>query len=448
MGDLPHQIEPTVPADVAVALAAVGRTEDLRVAPDGRRLAIAGFAARTVVLVDVEIDPGGGPTGTGPTVAVTGVVVATTDLHQPHGLDWLDAGTLVVGDRAGGLALLAVPPGGPGVREVEVTTVPVAADRDLLRGPGSVAVAGPGEVLVAGNWADAITRHRLGDPPWSTRAVVEEEVWLRRGLDLPDGVAVSPDGRWVAVSNHNEQAVLVYDRSEAVGPDEREPAGVLRGARYPHGLRFTPDGRRLLVADAGSPVVLAYRSGPDGGWRTAAYPEAAIPVLDDDAFRAGHRRPDEGGPKGIDVDPSGCVLALTTEQRPLGFVDLGAALARPTPPDPDALAGYERAVLARQVAARAEGHQRAHDALAAEVREHDARALAARTEERATAAEEAAAHAHAVAEDAHRRAAAAEHRATDAEAHLAAVHATRLWRLAARPRALYTRLRARFLPNR
>ncbi|HEU5151999.1 MAG TPA: hypothetical protein VFU19_15990 [Iamia sp.] len=430
MGALPHQIDPVVPTEVAAALAAVGRTEDLRFSPDGRRLAIAGFAHRTVVLVDLVV-------GEGPSVVITGAVVATTDLRQPHGLDWLDPATLVVGDRAGGLALLDAPPAGRGVRALDVATRPVATAPGLLQGPGSVAVAGRGEVLVAGNWADVVTRHHLapGDPT----TVVAEEVWLRHGLDLPDGVAVSPDGRWVAVSNHNEQVVLVHDGAEDADPDEHRPAGVLRGARYPHGLRFTGDGR-LLVADAGSPVVLAYRPGPDG-WRTAAYPDAAIRVLADETFAAGHRRPDEGGPKGIDVDPSGCVLAVTTEHRTLGFVDLGAALTAPAPPDPAALAAYERDVLARHVAARAEGHRRAHEALAAEVREHDARALAARTEEHLAAVEAAAAAARADAEDARRRAEAAEHRATDAEEHLAAIRATRLWRLADRPRRLYARLR-------
>jgi hypothetical protein len=417
---------------VAEVLAAVGRTEDLRFAPGGRRVAIAGFNVRAVVVLDVEV-------AAGPGVAVTGATVVATDLRQPHGLDWIDASTLVVGDREGGIALLPVPDPVAGVRTVEVVATPVPAAAGLLKGPGSVAVVGdPPEVLVAGNWSNTITRHRLGPGP----TVVDEDVWLRRSLDLPDGVAASADGRWVAVSNHNQHVVLVYDRAEGVGPDDRRPTAVLRGARYPHGLRFTADGRHLLVADAGAPVVLVFASGP-GGWRTAGYPCGAVRVLDDATFATGHRRPDEGGPKGVDIDPSGRVLAFTTEQRALGLVDLRAVLDDPPPVDPVALAGYERLVLAEVDEARSAHHRSAHDALAAEVREHDARALAARTEERVAAVEADTARAHAAADAERRRAEAAERRAAAAEEHLAAIRATRLWRAAAGPRRLYARLRSR-----
>jgi hypothetical protein len=436
MDALHHPIEPTTTAEVAAALGAIGRTEDLRFSPDGSRLAIAGFAARTIVVVDVVV-------GDGPTVAIEGLTTLATDLEQPHGVDWVDGSELVVGDRAGGIALVPVPvpAAGGAARTVEVTSRPVPTAAGMLDGPGSVAVIGDGpEVLVAGNWANAITRHRVGPGP----SVVDEDVWLRRSLDLPDGVAASPDGRWIAVSNHNEHVVLVYDRTEEVGPDERRPAAVLRGARYPHGLRFTADARHLLVADAGTPHVVVFRAGADAPadrWRTAAYPMAAVRVLDDVTFAAGHRRPDEGGPKGIDIDPSGRVLAVTTEQRPLGFVDLAAVRRDPPAVDPADLAAYERLVLDRTDAAKAARRTADHDALAAEGREHDARALAARTEERLVVVEADAAAGWASADHERRRAEAAERRAADAEDHLAALRATRLWRAADRPRRIYARLR-------
>ena len=439
MSDLDHEIEPCVDPAVARGLAEVGRTEDLRFSPDGRRIAIAGFARRTVVLVDVEVT---GASGAVPTVTIDGLVVAATDLAQPHGLDWLDAETLVVGDRDGGVALIGVPPGGPGVHSAQVSSRPIPGS-DRLLGPGSVAVVegtdGPPEVLVCCNWANEVVRLSLGD---ESADPVDAEVWLRRGLDLPDGVAVSSDGRWVAVSNHDEQQILVYDRAAAVRPVDRAPAGVLRGTRYPHGLRFTADGGHLLVADAGAPVVHVYGAGDDG-WQVAGYPLGAVRVVPDAAFRAGHHRHDEGGPKGIDLDPSGRLLAVTTEHRPLGFVDLAAALRRPPPIDPEELAAYERSTIDRVTATKAARGRAEHDALAAERREHEARALAHRTEGRAEAAEVAAGAAHADAASSRQRAEAAEHRAADAEDHLAAIQATRLWRVADRPRRLYARLRAR-----
>ena len=66
----------------------------------------------------------------------------------------------------------------------------------------------------------------------------------RKWLDVPDGVAVSANGRWLAVSNHEVGVVFVYDY-EQLGEDA-EPVAVLRGATYPHGVRFTHDDRVIV----------------------------------------------------------------------------------------------------------------------------------------------------------------------------------------------------------
>ena len=44
--------------------------------------------------------------------------------------------------------------------------------------------------------------------------------------------------------------------------------------------------------------------------------------MDDTVFGRGRNNPQEGGPKGIDIDPRGQVLAVTCEFQPLAFFDL------------------------------------------------------------------------------------------------------------------------------
>jgi hypothetical protein len=158
-----------------------------------------------------------------------------------------------------------------------------------------------------------VTRHALREG-----VLAAGEVVAHRRLELPDGVALSDDGRWLAVSSHDSSCVLVF--AHPAQDENDEPACILRGARCPHGLRFAFDDRRLLVADAAAPYVHVFEPTTEG-WADAAYPTSSIRVLDDATFARRRRNRYEGGPKGIDVLADD-VLVLTCEGTPLAFFDL------------------------------------------------------------------------------------------------------------------------------
>ena len=136
----------------------------------------------------------------------------------------------------------------------------------------------------------------------AARTLRRSEVLLQRYLDIPDGVSVSPDRRWIAVSNHTPHNV-----------------------HYPHGVRFSADGGHLFVADAGAPYLHVYAPGPDQ-WRGVRHPLATVRIMDDAAFERGRFNPEEGGPKGLDLDASSRVLVVTSECQPLAFFDVRALL--------------------------------------------------------------------------------------------------------------------------
>jgi sugar lactone lactonase YvrE len=92
----------------------------------------------------------------------------------------------------------------------------------------------------------------------------------------------------------------------------------LNGISYPHGLRFSPDGKALYVADAGAPLVHKFDA-PDGNWAIDATPSNSVPVLSEQVFLAGRHNEQEGGPKGLDLDSSGTIMAITCEEQPLAF---------------------------------------------------------------------------------------------------------------------------------
>ena len=302
------------------ALARIGRTEDVRFSPDERRLALVGLEANRLLVLDVE---------TGPPVSLTGFVEIESDaLRSPHGVEWLDSQVLAVANRGGSVALFELPARRP--RSTRTRLEPlrtIGADAgDLVGTPGSLSAIPIGldfvELLVCNNYLHHVSRHLLDRR--NGYAMLAADLLLDGGLELPDGVAHGPGGRWIAVSNHDRHNVLLY-RNDVPPGQADTPAGTLSGIAFPHGLRFTANGTALIVADAGAPFVRLFRSG-DGDWSGERLPSASIRVLADETFARGHNNPQEGGPKGIDATRDARLMVATCERQPLAFFDLAAML--------------------------------------------------------------------------------------------------------------------------
>lgn len=308
---LPRLAYDAAPA-VAAAIAAIGRTEDVRFSPDGRRMAIAGYEKNEVLLVDIEI--------VGTAISLSRHATLTNpSLAGLHGIDFVDDDTLVLANRDARVLIAALP------RALEGQRVALVALRQLrgplfhrLRNPGSVAVmpgSGAVTLFICDNYANRVNRTRLSSGRGF--AVERDEVLLREGLSVPDGVALSPDFGHIAVSSHVTREVLLFANVPELG-ERTPPVARLTEAGYPHGLRFFAGGARLAVADAGSPDVTVYDR-PAGGWAGNIAPSRKWPVLDEAEFAAGHANVEEGGPKGLDFAPGGEVMAISCEEVPLAF---------------------------------------------------------------------------------------------------------------------------------
>lgn len=313
----PEPIELVASDAVRDTLGALGRTEDVRLSPGGKRLAIACYALDRIAVADVVLDSS--------QVRIERLeLLSSPALGEPHGVDFVDEDTIVVAGRQGGLGVFRLPAPDAAPEAWRVTPLHTVEAREPVDAPGSVVVrrvaAGRDELLVCVNWAHEVRRYTL-----DAGGISPGEIAVRRWLDVPDGVAVSADGAWTAVSNHYTHSVLVYD-SATLG-DTTEPVAVLRGATYPHGLRFAADDRRLLVADAGAPYVHVFAA--EGSWQGASYPASTIRVMDDETFERARHNPQEGGPKGIDLDPRAKLLIVTSESTPLAFFDVAGAVDHP-----------------------------------------------------------------------------------------------------------------------
>jgi hypothetical protein len=320
---LPAQIEVEVSGIARAALAEIGRTEDIRFSPSNNRLAIAGYGHSSCFVLDIVIDR----REARPVVRVNDYleVRSPEGLKAPHGFDFIDEDTLVVANRDGLVTLFDLSGRQQGERVMTLSpsrTLSRAGLFQSVRNPGSVCVveasADEAEILVCHNYRNRVSSHRFsrrsgGRPARSRMAIAQ-------GLLIPDGITVSPDKRWVAVSNHLTRCVMLYDRNERLD-EKTSPIGRAYGTAFPHGLRFSPDGRRLVVADAGAPRVALYESA-DGNWEGEHDPVALYRVLDEETFLRGRPNPQEGGPKGLDIDATGTIMAMTCEEQALAFFHL------------------------------------------------------------------------------------------------------------------------------
>jgi glycosyltransferase involved in cell wall biosynthesis/DNA-binding beta-propeller fold protein YncE len=320
------RIEVIASEGVHKVLAELGRTEDVKFSPSHRRIAVAGFSKNKIVVLDVDI----GTSRSRKQVFLTDFLEITSPgLHAPHGVFFMDEETLVVANREGGISILKLPARDAESRSLVIPSLEAAGVDQWVYSPGSVSVSRIDQdryaILVCNNYAHYVSRHILSTAGGHLR-VESNKVLLSRGLDIPDGVAVNRDGRWIAISNHNTHSVLLFANTPQLN-QQSEPDGILRNVNCPHGLRFTTDDEFLLVADAGSPHVHVYAKDGDS-WRGVRDPVTSFQVMDTGTFLRGRYNPQEGGPKGIDIDTGMDVLVTTSEHQALAFFDLPGILQR------------------------------------------------------------------------------------------------------------------------
>lgn len=304
----------TATEDVLAALASIERTEDIRFSPDRQRLVLTSITREQLFVFDIRVQPG-------KQIHLSNTRVLTSEhLQYPHGVDFLDSETLAVANRDGDLCLFRLPPAG--ADELQLLQR-FGADTLELQGPGSVAVSPLDderyELLVCRNIGHRVSRHVVSAP--NGYAMTEEALLLGEWLLVPDGISLSHSRRWLAVSSHNTQSGLLY-RHASNPAEPPEPEAVLRGGFFPHGIRIGEDDSYVLASDAGAPYVHVYLQA-DGQWHGVYDPNLSLQVMDETLFHQGSAgNPQEGGPKGLDINPDAGLLVTTCAAQPLAFFDL------------------------------------------------------------------------------------------------------------------------------
>lgn len=329
-------------ARVRSALECVGRTEDVKLSPDGSRLALAAFADNRIYVFSIGISRNAGS----PSTAIQDyVTIESNHFNQPHGLDFIGNEHVIVCNRGADVTIFQLPSLGGARKEYSLQPLASISGKDYLgakvKTPGSVACYQTGDqqyrALVCSDQWHFVTAHgiRLG----KSVHIANEGVLIEKSLKIPDGICISPDSRWIAISNHVYGQVVFYENTQELNRNT-EPAAVLEGTICPHGLCFDPQGN-LYVADATSPYVYVYEL-PEAGWRGTIDPTSLIRVLDNDTFYTGRYACREGGVKGIHIDHSTGVLITTHKLGVLEFWDLQQLRDSPSEVDRYQLAELRR----------------------------------------------------------------------------------------------------------
>ena len=327
-----ERIEYKASPDIRSFITEIGRTEDIKLSPDNNRMAIAGFLSNKVYLFTIRIrniDEDGGS----PQIEIQDHATLSSDSFQhPHGITFLDNNHIVVCNRAGNVCLFKLPVSGGSGKEYKLEPQMVINGKGMLlakvKTPGSVDCYKSGHnvyrILVCNNNWHFVSSHEIRLD--RSIKIKNRGTLIQKLLKLPDGVSISHDRAWIAVSNHVDGEILIYANTPELDKST-PPAGVLKGIVCPHGVRFTPCDSKVLVADAGSQYLHVF-SKEAGSWEGERYPVKSLRTVDDDIFKKGHYNPREGGIKGIDIDTSGRVLVATHGLDVLGFYDLKSLLSK------------------------------------------------------------------------------------------------------------------------
>jgi len=134
---------------------------------------------------------------------------------------------------------------------------------------------------------------------------------LKHGsLFQPDGLAFSQCGKWLAVANHGNHTVSLYQRRDMIfsrrklkyGP---RPVTIIKdaGLRYPHSVAFTPKTNHLVVTSGGANYFSVYQ--PKRHYSKMRWSQSPVlqkTVGPDNIFKeVNARNIMEGGPKGVAI---------------------------------------------------------------------------------------------------------------------------------------------------
>lgn len=304
----------------ANALNHIGRTEDIHISPDGRYLALAGYLTNKILIMRINAKQINGKWNI---KLKKYFEITSLSLYQPHGVCWINNNHIIVANRSTDTVIFELPKKHSKLRLNLEPISSIKVDKiDLLNYSSCLHIYNLGlglyEALICSNEGHYVSSHILdGNRKFLSLSSI---ILLKDDLNVPDGVVVSNDKKWIGVSNHDKHNVYIY-LNQKILDQHTQPSAVLNGPLYPHGIIFYNDDHYIFVADAGTPYVYGFFSS-SGDWKGQFKPFIKLKVMEDAFYKAGHVNSQEGGPKGIYISQNTNLLIITCDQVRVAFFDL------------------------------------------------------------------------------------------------------------------------------
>lgn len=283
------------------------RFEGIAFSSSGNMLAVATSDTNTVFLFRRK---GDGSFEDMPYSAING---AESRLNYPHDLSFSlsgDTELLAVAQRAGSISIYKKNETNDNYSTEPVFEICGPATR-LNYSDGVAFVPPNNDYLAACNLKDSkITFYRKTSGA-STGFKLEPIFELKhRSVFRPDGLVFSESGDWLAVANHGNHTVSIYQRRNITffrqdlryGP---RPVTVIEDPtlRYPHSVAFTPKTNHLVVTNAGANYFSFYQ--PERHYSKTRWSQSPVvqKTLGPDVIfkEVNARNKMEGGPKGVAI---------------------------------------------------------------------------------------------------------------------------------------------------
>lgn len=304
--------------EILSLLSTMGRTEDLAFSPNNSKLAIASYALNKVVIFVIEIkfldrDP--------KIHLINAIEINSLSITLPHGIAWVNDKTIIVANRKGKAAILEVSNTKCATQSITLTELQTLPHIEGTTSHTTDCIdahslgMGLYEIFICSNAGNYVSHYILDEN--ENFAVKASAFLLKKDINIPDGVKLSQDGKWLAVSNHDKHQVFVYNNKQHLNCSSL-PNAILHGTNYPHGVTFSTNKQFIFVADAGGPFVYVYHNSAND-WNGDYFPCATIRIMDDETFKLGHTNKQEGGAKGISITQDSSLIATTCGTKALAF---------------------------------------------------------------------------------------------------------------------------------
>lgn len=315
--------------EVQNVIDSMGRTEDAKFSADGRYLAIVDFLKDKVHIFEIEIES----RASKQEINLKSCLTITSDAFRlPHGLVFLGENHFVVVNRGADITLFEFDFNFSGCIEKKLDPVKFVMGRRFygrVSSPGSVGSYQVSDnryrIFVCNNYLHNIVSFEI--TLGNTIKIKNRGVVIKKGLNLPDGICISPNKKWAAISNHYTGTISIYKISPLLNRFT-SPTATLLDIAYPHGLRFSEDGNKIFSTDAGSQYLHIFESDSDS-WEGDYKPRQSIKVVDKETFEKVRINPEEGGLKGLDVTNDDQLLVTTAEHQVLNFYSIRDLLSLP-----------------------------------------------------------------------------------------------------------------------